>query len=63
MTITNRELFAQDPTTTKIPNDGVAKVARPTTDKQWEVLNWELRSFVCDGQYCPRLGADPRQFP
>jgi hypothetical protein len=55
MTITNRELFAQDPTTTKIPNDGVAKVARPTTDKQWEVLNWELRSFVCNGQYARGL--------
>jgi hypothetical protein len=55
MTTTNRELFAQDPTTTKIPNDGVAKVARPMTDKQWEVLNWELRSFVCGGQYARGL--------
>ena len=51
MTITNRELFHRDPTATKIPNDGVAKVVRPETDQQWEVLRWELRSFVCDGQY------------
>lgn len=51
MTLTNRELFYQDPTDTKIPNDGVAKVVRPETDQQWDVLRWELRSFVCDGQY------------
>ena len=51
MTITNRELFYRDPTETKIPNDGVAEVGRPETDQQWDVLRWELRSFVCDGQY------------
>jgi hypothetical protein len=51
MTLTNRELFYRDPTDTKIPNDGVAKVIRPETDQQWDVLRWELRSFVCDGQY------------
>lgn len=51
MTTKNRELFHRDPTATKIPNDGVAKVVRPETDQQWNVLRWELRSFVCDGQY------------
>src|ERR1017187_6166625 len=55
MTIMNRELFAQDPTTTKIPNDGVAKAARPETAQQWDVLRWELRSFVCNGQYARGL--------
>lgn len=55
MTITNRELFHRDPTDTKIPNDGVAKVVRPETDQQWDVLRWELRSFVCDGQYARGL--------
>ena len=55
MTIMNRELFAQDPTATKIPNDGVAKVARPQTAQQWDVLRWELRSFVCNGQYARGL--------
>ncbi len=55
MTITNRELFYRDPTDTKIPNDGVAKVVRPETDQQWDVLRWELRSFVCDGQYARGL--------
>lgn len=55
MTITNRELFYRDPTDTKIPNDGVAKVARPETDQQWDVLMWELKSFVCDGEYARGL--------
>lgn len=55
MTITNRELFYRDPTDTKIPNDGVAKLGRPETDQQWDVLRWELRSFVCDGQYARGL--------
>lgn len=50
MTI-NKDLFFHDPTQSKIPNDGVAKVLRPETDQQWEVLRWELRSFVCEGQY------------
>ena len=55
MTITNRELFYRDPTQTKIPNDGVAQVVRPETEQQWDVLRWELRSFVCDGQYARGL--------
>ncbi len=55
MTITNRALFYRDPTGTKIPNDGVATVARPETDQQWEVLEWELKSFVCDGEYARGL--------
>lgn len=55
MSLTNRELFAQDPTATKIPNDGVANVARPETKQQWDVLGWELRSFVCNGQYARGL--------
>lgn len=50
MTI-NKDLFFHDPTQSKIPNDGVAKVLRPETDQQWDVLRWELRSFVCEGQY------------
>jgi len=55
MTIVNRELFYRDPTETKIPNDGVAKVVRPKTEQQWDVLRWELRSFVCEGEYARGL--------
>src|SRR4051812_47163494 len=51
----NRELFYRDPTATKIPNDGVAKVARPETPEQWEVLEWELKNFVCEGEYARGL--------
>src|SRR3954471_15615907 len=51
----NRELFYRDPTATKIPNDGVAKVLRPETLQQWDVLEWELKSFVCDGEYARGL--------
>ncbi len=55
MTITNREVFYRDPTQTKIPNDGVAQLVRPETEQQWDVLRWELHSFVCDGQYARGL--------
>jgi hypothetical protein len=51
MTLTNRDLFYRDPTEAKIPNDGVAKVMQPENDQQWDVLRWELRTFVCDGEY------------
>ncbi|HKO37391.1 MAG TPA: BREX system P-loop protein BrxC [Solirubrobacterales bacterium] len=47
----NRDLFYRDPVETQIPNGGVAQVGRPQTDQEWEVLRWELTSFVCDGQY------------
>ncbi len=55
MMTTNRELFYRDPTQTKIPNDGVAQVVRPETEQQWDVLRWELHSFVCAGQYARGL--------
>ena len=51
MTLTNREVFAIDPTERDIPNLGVAKVKNPEDDRDWATLEWELRSFVCDGEY------------
>ncbi|RRR70353.1 MAG: BREX system P-loop protein BrxC [Candidatus Viridilinea halotolerans] len=48
---TNREVFAIDPTLRSIPNDGVAKVVEPRTPAEYEVLRYELASFVCDGEY------------
>lgn len=50
MTI-NAEVFVEDPTEKNIPNLGVAKVGEPTDVAGWEVLQYELRSFVCDGAY------------
>ena len=46
-----REVFARDPLTTTIPNDGVTKVIQPESTREWEVLRYELESFVCDGEY------------
>jgi len=47
----NREVFFTDPTEASIPNDGVTKVGVPETAEQWEVLRYELQSFVCEGEY------------
>ncbi len=47
----NREVFLTDPTTFTIPNEGVAKIYNPHLPKEWDVLRWELSSFVCEGEY------------
>jgi hypothetical protein len=47
----NRDVFLRDPTTFTIPNDGVAEVLTPRTPEEWEVLHYELSSFVCEGEY------------
>ena len=51
MTITNRDVFALDPMESEIPNLGVAKVKNPQDASEWATLEWELRSFVCEGEY------------
>ncbi|MDC3332017.1 BREX system P-loop protein BrxC [Ilumatobacter sp.] len=51
MTLTNRDVFAHDPTERDIPNLGVAKVRNPEDDGDWATLEWELSSFVCEGEY------------
>ena len=51
----NRDVFLKDPTSWTIPNDGVAKVGVPETPQQWAVLEHELRSFVCEGEYARGL--------
>lgn len=51
MTLTNRDVFAIDPTERDIPNLGVAKVKNPEDSGDWATLEWELRSFVCEGEY------------
>ncbi|OZF29149.1 hypothetical protein CH296_18030 [Rhodococcus sp. 14-2496-1d] len=50
MTI-NNELFTRRPLDFEIPNDGVTNVDRPGDSNQWKVLEYELTSFVCEGEY------------
>lgn len=50
MTI-NNELFTRRPLDFEIPNDGVTYVNRPDDSNQWKVLEYELTSFVCEGEY------------
>lgn len=50
MTI-NNELFTRRPLDFEIPNDGVTSVDRPNDSNQWKVLEYELTSFVCEGEY------------
>ena len=52
----NREVLSRDPLTTTIPNDGVTKVIQPQSTQEWDVLRYELESFVCEGEY--RQGLD-----
>lgn len=47
----NNEIFVRPPVEYDIPNLGVAKVGEPTTDQEWQVLDFELRNFVCEGEY------------
>jgi hypothetical protein len=51
----NREVLLRDPVANSIPNDGVTKIGRPTTPEEWNVLEWELSSFVCTGEYAKGL--------
>lgn len=51
MKLTNRDVFAVDPTAGDIPNLGVVKVSNPEDAADWATLEWELRNFVCEGEY------------
>lgn len=47
----NNSLFVRPPLSFEIPNDGVTNVDRPEDSNQWDVLKYELESFVCEGEY------------
>ncbi|MCV7176149.1 BREX system P-loop protein BrxC [Mycolicibacterium sphagni] len=47
----NKEFFVEDPTAKNIPNLGVTKVGEPEDAAGWDVLRYELKSFVCEGSY------------
>ncbi|MGY1728080.1 BREX system P-loop protein BrxC [Geodermatophilus sp. SYSU D01062] len=48
---TNNGLFTRRPLDFEIPNDGVTNVDRPDDSNQWRILEYELTSFVSEGEY------------
>ena len=50
-TIKNREVYAQDPGTLQLLNNGVAEVAEVDSDALRRTLRFELQTFVCEGEY------------
>ncbi|HEX5500321.1 MAG TPA: BREX system P-loop protein BrxC, partial [Thermomicrobiales bacterium] len=50
----NIDVLSKDPRA-PIPNQGVAKVGRPATPGEWDVLRFELQTFVCEGEYARGL--------
>jgi hypothetical protein len=47
----NRDVFDKDPLTWSMKNNGVAAVAESADAANDEVLQYELRTFVCEGEY------------
>ncbi len=47
----NRDLFTRDPATTRLMNNGQARIADGLTEKELLTLREELANFVCEGQY------------
>jgi hypothetical protein len=47
----NREIYLQDPTTNLLVNEGVAKVKDDFSKIALDTLEYELKTFVCDGAY------------
>lgn len=47
----NREVFSRNPAENRIPNGGVAKISEPESAGEWDVLRYELSTFVCEGEY------------
>lgn len=51
----NRDVFATDPASFKLANQGVAKLSFPPLGDDFRTLQAELSSFVCDGAYAAGL--------
>ncbi len=47
----NREVFVNDPVNSRLANNGVAQVKDDTSSEALATLEYELRTFVCDGAY------------
>ena len=51
----NRELYFRDPTTLELLNNGVAVVKDAVTPEELKTLRFELKTFVCEGEYAKGL--------
>ncbi|WP_342607413.1 BREX system P-loop protein BrxC [Vibrio tritonius] len=47
----NREIFVNDPVSSRLANNGVALVKDDQSKESLDTLEYELRTFVCDGAY------------
>ncbi|MBF4443530.1 BREX system P-loop protein BrxC, partial [Vibrio anguillarum] len=47
----NREIFVNDPVSSRLANNGVAQVKDDLSKGALDTLEYELRTFVCDGAY------------
>ena len=47
----NREIFVNDPVNSRLANNGVAQVKDDLSEGALNTLEYELRTFVCDGAY------------
>ncbi|MFC3034464.1 BREX system P-loop protein BrxC [Pseudoalteromonas fenneropenaei] len=47
----NREIFINDPVNSRLANNGVAKVKDDLSSGALDILEYELRTFVCEGKY------------
>ena len=47
----NREIFVNDPVNSRLANNGVAQVKDDLSKGALDTLEYELRTFVCDGAY------------
>ncbi|MBE0507394.1 MAG: BREX system P-loop protein BrxC [Marinospirillum sp.] len=47
----NREIYQQDPEANRLENNGVAIVKDDLSPKALKTLRYELKTFVCDGEY------------
>jgi len=51
----NREIYFNDPLQNHLANEGVATVKDDLTKLELDILEYELRTFVCDGAYATGL--------
>ena len=51
MVMKNKELFTLNPEKVNLKNEGVAKVRAINEKEDLSIVEYELRTFVCEGEY------------